>query len=105
MLRLREVDTAEVAFGEDDALGAQTAQIVIAKVVTVELTVDPLLVEATHRQPGSELRVISAYSVTAISAARAECRSRASTFTTGMSSLSANALRTASAGYLAPSSN
>jgi hypothetical protein len=84
MFGFREVDAAEVAFGEDDAFTAKTAQIVVAKVVTGELTVDPLLVEAAHRQPGSELRFTSAYSVIAISAARAECRSRASTFTTGM---------------------
>ena len=41
MLGLGHVDAAEVAFGEHDALGAQSAQIVVAKVVAIEFPLDP----------------------------------------------------------------
>jgi hypothetical protein len=41
VLRLGEIDTAEVAFGEHDALGAQATEVIVAEVVADVLLVDP----------------------------------------------------------------
>ena len=41
MLGLGHVDAAEVAFGEHDALGAQSAQIIVAEVVAIEFPLGP----------------------------------------------------------------
>src|SRR5215212_10405192 len=87
MLGFGHVDTAEVAFGEHDALGPDG--FVVGHAV----------------QPCNGVRLFNAYSVTAISASLVEWRSRASTVVTGMSSRSANALRTVSSGCLGAPSN
>ena len=95
MLGFGQVDAAEVAFGEHDALGAQSAQVVVAEVVAVEFLFGPDCFVVPRGQPRSDVRLFSAYSVMAISAAFVESRSRASTVITGMLSRSASALRTA----------
>ena len=73
MLGFGHVDAAEVAFGEHDALGAQPAQILVAEVVAVEFPFGPdCFVVRPRGQPRSDVRLFSAYSVTAISAAFVE---------------------------------
>ena len=42
MLGLGEIDAAEIAFGEHDALGAQPAEIVVAEVVADEFAIGPI---------------------------------------------------------------
>src|SRR4051794_10066285 len=98
MLGFGHVDTAEVAFGEHDALGLQSAQVVVAEVMAVEFSFGPDAFVDHAGQPRSGVRLFSAYSVTAISAVFVEWRSRASTVITGMLSRSARAWRTAWAG-------
>ncbi len=71
MLALGEVDAAEVAFGEHDPFGAQPTQVVVAKVVAYVLLIDPDPIGGSHL---AELRLVSAYSVIAISASRVESR-------------------------------
>lgn len=83
MLRLSQVDTGEIAFGEHDPFGAQSTEVIVAEIVAYELLVDPDLVERIHTQLGVELRSSNAYSVIAMSASRVEFRSRASTLTIG----------------------
>ena len=41
MFGFREVDAAEVAFGEYHTVGAQSAQVIVTEVVTVELALGP----------------------------------------------------------------
>ena len=96
MLGFGQIDAAEVAFGEHDALGAQPAQIVVARSRGRRIPARSRPFRLRPRgQPRTGVRLFSAYSVTAISAALAEWRSRASTVMIGMSSRSASALRTA----------
>ena len=58
---------------EHHALGAQPAQVVVAEVVAVELPLGPKRFVFGHAaQPRERVRLFSAYSVTAISAALAE---------------------------------
>ena len=94
MLRLGQIHTGEIAFGEHDPFGAQPTEVVVAEIVTYELLVDPDVVECTHTQLGAELRLLNAYSVIAMSASRVEFRSRASTLTMGTWPDSDSALRT-----------
>ena len=48
MLGFGQVDAAEVAFGENDTLGAKLTQIVVAEVVAVEFPLDPDRFVVTH---------------------------------------------------------
>ena len=41
MLRLGQVDAAEVAAGEYDTLGAEASQVVVTEVMTLELPLGP----------------------------------------------------------------
>ena len=43
MLRLGQVGPAEIAFGEDHPLGAQTGEVLVAEIVTGELAIRPVL--------------------------------------------------------------
>jgi hypothetical protein len=43
MLRVGQVGTTEIAFGEDHPLGAQTGEVLIAEIVTGELAICPVL--------------------------------------------------------------
>ena len=96
VLGFGHVDAAEVAFGEHDALGAKASQIVVARSRGRRIPARSRPFRLRPRgQPRTGVRLFSAYSVMAISAALAEWRSRASTVITGMSSRSASALRTA----------
>jgi len=55
MLGFGHVDAAEVAFGEDDALGSEASQIVVGEVVAVVFPLDPDLFVSVHvlsRAPG-----------------------------------------------------
>jgi len=95
MFGFGQVHAAEIALVEHRTFGAQPTQILVAEIVRDEFPLYPHLFVVVHRQLGSELATLSAYSVTSIRAARAELRSRASTETTGVRSDSASALRTA----------
>ena len=86
VLGFGQIDAAEIALGEHDALGADPAQIVVTEVVADRIPARSRPFRLRSRgQPRTGVRLFSAYSVTAISAARSEWRSRASTVMIGMS--------------------
>ena len=76
MLRPGEIDAAEIAFGEYHALGAQPTEVVVAEVTADEFAIRPI-----HYAVG--VKLVSAYSLTAINASVADLRSRASMLITG----------------------
>ena len=84
MFGLRHVDTGKITLGEHHTFGAHATEVVIAEIVTVELPVGFDGRPRCHRsQPAAVASRLSAYSVTAISAALAESRFRASTEISG----------------------
>ena len=76
MLRLGEIDAAEIAFGEYHSLGAQPAEVVVAEVTADEFAIRPI-----HYAVG--VKLANAYSLTAINASVADLRSLASMLITG----------------------
>ncbi len=77
MLRLGEIDAAEIAFGEYHTLGAQPAEVV----VVAEVTADEFAIRPIHYAVG--VKLASAYSLTVINASVADLRSLASMLITG----------------------
>src|SRR5262249_53591671 len=60
VLGLGHVDAAEVALGEHDTLGAQSAQVVVAEVVAVEFPLGPDRFVVTHAVSRAAARDCSA---------------------------------------------
>src|SRR5882757_3356841 len=98
MLRLGQVDAAEIAFAEHDPLGVQPAEVLVPEISTGEFAVGPMLQRYA-------VRLCSAYSLTAISASVADLRLRASILITGICGGRVSALRTSPTGYLGAPSN
>jgi hypothetical protein len=97
VLRLGQVDAAEIAFAEHRPLGAQPAEAFVAKIPAGELAIDPG-VQRGQRPTEYVARLCSAYSLIAISASVADLRSLASIVMIGMCRGRVSASRTSCTG-------